>query len=637
MRMRKYLALIVSVLLALPAAAADPPAPDGSAAKKAESGWSRFSSPWRPLWVPAPDWTNGSRYADLLRAGQLYLSLRDAIDIAIENNLDVELQRYNILAAHKDLLRAQGGGVTRGLQYLVNEVPLGIGGPASPLLESLGAQSSGGASIPTNPSELGVLNETQGNLSLLGQNTLSNGTALPNYDPALSAALGYAHTSTQELDPASYGTNNVVSSAVNANAGLQQGFSSGATAALAFDNSRNTINSNQSNYSPYVTSGLSLSVTQPLLRGFGRGLNRRYIRIAANQEKIASLLFRQQLVSTVYGVARLYIDLVTLREDVQVKQRNLELAEWLKREVDARVQEGILPPIEQTRASAGVLAAKQDLINSRALEEDQEAVFKSVLFRKGLAEADVRNARVVPTDALELPRGAQDLDAGKLIAQALADRPDLLQAGLQAANTRITLEGSRNALKPQLDLTAFAENTGLAGARSPFALNPDTTFLGGYGSALAQVLQRDYPIYGAGIQLNLPLRNRVAQADAARDEIASRQAEVRLEQFRNQARLEVQDAVIALGRAQASYEAAAEAARLQTESLEAEKARFEEGLGTAFSVSQFQSVLSQAKLTELAARGSYAKAKAVLLRATGAILEAYGLSADAVQHAEAMR
>jgi outer membrane protein TolC len=188
-----------------------------------------------------------------------------------------------------------------------------------------------------------------------------------------------------------------------------------------------------------------------------------------------------------------------------------------------------------------------------------------------------------------------------------------------------------------LDLTAFAENTGLAGARSPFAINPDTAFLGGYGSALAQVFQRDYPLYGASIQLNLPLRNRVAQADEARDEIVSRQAEVRLEQFRNQARLEVQDAVIALGRAQASYEAAAEAARLQTESLDAEKARFEEGLGTAFSVSQFQSVLSQAKLTELAARGSYAKAKAVLLRSTGAILETYGLSADAVQQAQALR
>ena len=636
MRMRKYLALIVSALLVLPAAAGGPPAQGGSANTNPGS-WRRFSSPWRPLSVPAPRWSSGSRYADLLRAGQLYLSLRDAIDIAIENNLDVELQRYNILAAHKDLLRAQGGGVTRGLQYLVNEVPLGVGGPASPLLTSLGAQAGGGSSIPTNPSELGVLIETQGNLSLLGQNTLSTGTALPDYDPALSATLNYAHNSAQQLDPASYGTNNVITSAMNASAGLQQGFSSGATAALSFDNSRNTINSTQSNYSPYVTSSLSLSVTQPLLRGFGRGLNRRYIRIAANQERIASLLFQQQLVSTVYGVVRLYIDLATLREDVQVKEQNLELAQWLKREVDARVQEGVLPPIEQTRANAGVLSAKQDLINSRALEEEQEAIFKSILFRQGLAEAQVRNARVVPTDNLELPRGAEELDAGKLIAQALADRPDLLQAGLQAENTRISLEGSRNALKPQLDLVAFAENTGLAGDRSPFAINPDTTFLGGYGSTLAQIFQRNYPIYGAGIQLNLPLRNRTAQADAARDEIASRQAEVRLEQFRNQARLEVQDAVIALRRAQASYEAAAEAARLQTESLEAEKARFEEGLGTAFSVSQFQTVLSQARLTELAARGSYAKAKAVLLRATGAILEAYGLSSDALRQAEALR
>jgi len=366
-------------------------------------------------------------------------------------------------------------------------------------------------------------------------------------------------------------------------------------------------------------------------------LNRRYIRIAANQEKIAELLFQQQLVSTVYGVTRLYIDLATLREDVQVKQLDLDQAEWLKREVDARVQEGVLPPIEQTRANAGVLAAQQDLINARALEEEQEAIFKSILFRQGLGDAEVRNARVVPTDSLELPRKADDLDAGKLVAQALVERPDLLQADLQAENTRISLEGSRNAVKPQLDLVAFAENTGLAGDRSPVAVNPDTSFLGGYGTALGQVFRRNYPLYGAGLQLNLPLRNRTAQADAARDEIASRQAEVRREQFRNQARLEVEDAVISVRRAQASYEAAAESARLQAESFEAEKARFEEGLSTAYSVGQFQSVLSQARLTELAARGSYAKAKAVLLRATGTILEANGLSGSALQQAQAIR
>jgi outer membrane protein len=326
-----------------------------------------------------------------------------------------------------------------------------------------------------------------------------------------------------------------------------------------------------------------------------------------------------------------------LRDNVKVKEEDLQLAEWLKREVASRVEEGILPSIEVTRAGAGLLTARQALINARALLEEQEAVLKSVMFRKGLDDAALRDARVVPTDVLELPRDVPILDAGKLVQQALSSRPDLLQAGLQAENTRIVLEGSRNNLKPDLDIVAFALNSGLGGDRSPVATNPDLAFLGGYGGAVGQVFRRNYPTYGAGLQLNLPLRNRTAQADAARDEISSRQADIRAEEFRNQARLEVQDAIIAVRRAQASYEAAAEASRLQVESLDAEKARFEEGLTTAYAVGQFQSVLSQAKLTELTARGSFAKAKAVLQRATGTLLETYGLSTPAVKQAESIR
>lgn len=626
MRIRKTLVLLLAACLIAPVEAADVP-----------GGWAKFSRPWRPSSVPAPNWNSTSRYADLLKAGQLYLSLRDAIAIAIENNLDVELQRYNLLAARQDLLRAQGGGTTRGLEYAVTEVPLGIGGPASPLLTNLGTQASGGNSIPTNPSELGVLISTQSNLSILGQNSLSTGTELPIFDPSLSGALNYSHQSTPTISPASYGTDNLIADTMNANAGLTQGFSTGANAVLSFNNSRNTINSNAVIYSPYVTSNLSLTVTQPLLRGFGRSMNRRYIRIAANQEKIASLLFQEQLIGTVYGVTRLYIDLASLRDNVRVKEEDLQLAEWLKREVTSRVDEGVLPSIELTRAGAGLLTAQQALINARALLEEQEAVFKSVLFRKGLYDDAVRNARVVPIDALELPKVAASMDAGKLVEQSLASRPDLLQAGLQAENTRIALEGSRNNLKPQLDIVAFAQNSGLGGDSNPIAVNPDLAFAGGYGSALGQVFRRNYPVYGAGIQLNLPLRNRTAQADAARDEIVSRQADIRAEQFRNQARLEVQDAIIALRRAQASYEAAAEATRLQVESLDAEKARFEEGLSTAFTVGEFQSILSQARLTELAARGSFAKAKAILQRATGTILDAYGFSTDVVKQAESIR
>ena len=624
MRMSRFLAPALSLLTALPALSGEFSTIDAWTAR------------WRRPAVAATRWENTSRYSDLLKAGQLYLSLGDAIQIAVENNLDIELQRYTILAAKKDTLRAQGGGVTRGLQYSIAEAPLGVGGPASPLLTSLTAQASSGSSVSTNPSELGVLGGAQSNLAILPA-ALSNGTALPAFDPSLNALLGFAHNSLPQLSPASNGTNNVVTSSTAANVALAQGFSSGASAALAFNNSRNTINSIQSNYSPYDASNLTLSVTQPLLRGFGRTLNRRYIRIAANQEKIASLLFKQQLISTVYGVTRLYIDLVTLREDMQVKERNLALAEWLQREVNSRVQEGVLPAIEVTRVRAGVLSARQDLINARALLEEQEAIFKNVVFRKGLDDAALRAARLLPTDALETPRGAGDLDTGRLIAQALVTRPELLQAGLQNENALISLEGSRDALRPQLDVVAYAQNSGLAGDRSIVAVNPDGSYLGGYGSALGQIARRNYPAYGASLQLNLPLRNRTAQADAARDEIAVKQAAIRVEQLRNQARLEVEDAVIALKRSQASFEAATEAAKLQLESLEAEKARFEEGLATSLNVAQVQSVYSQAQLTELSARGSFAKAKAILQRATGGMLEAYGLTPDAVTQSEAIR
>jgi outer membrane protein TolC len=192
-------------------------------------------------------------------------------------------------------------------------------------------------------------------------------------------------------------------------------------------------------------------------------------------------------------------------------------------------------------------------------------------------------------------------------------------------------------LKPQLDLVVYAQNNGLAGADNPLTPLPAGVYTGGYGTALGQILRRDNPAYGAALQLSLPLHNRTAQADAARDEIVVHQSEIRMEQFRNQARLEVQDAVIAVRRAQASYAAAAEAARLQLESLNAEKARYEEGVSTALNVAQFEDVYAQAQRSEVAARGSYAKASVTLQRATGALLEQYGLSTDLIHQAQKVR
>jgi outer membrane protein TolC len=131
------------------------------------------------------------------------------------------------------------------------------------------------------------------------------------------------------------------------------------------------------------------------------------------------------------------------------------------------------------------------------------------------------------------------------------------------------------------------------------------------------------------VQVTLPIRNRVAEADLARDELQLRQSQVRLRQLENEARLEVEDAVIAMRRARASYEAAVQARKYQQESLEAEQAKYEVGASTSFFVIQYESLLAQAKSTEVAAKSAYVKARAALERATGTILDAHQISLEA--------
>jgi outer membrane protein TolC len=328
-------------------------------------------------------------------------------------------------------------------------------------------------------------------------------------------------------------------------------------------------------------------------------------------------------------VIRLYTDLVALVEDEKVKQETVTLAEKLLSDVRAQVEEGTLAQVEMTRANAQVFSTRQDLINARGLREEQEAIFKNVITRRGNEDPEVAGARIIPTDVLSIPATDEIRPMQDLAAEALAHRPDLDQARLQIANSQIGLEGSRNLIKPQLDLVGTMQNNGLAGQASPFPAYQDPGFTGGYGSVLDQILTRKYPTYGIGLQMTLPLRNRVAEADLARDELQVKQSQIRLRQLQNQARLEVEDALIAMRRARASYQAAAEARRLQDESLAAEQAKFEVGASTSFFVIQYESLLAQARSTEVAARSSYVKAKAALQRAMGTILDENHISVDA--------
>jgi len=344
----------------------------------------------------------------------------------------------------------------------------------------------------------------------------------------------------------------------------------------------------------------------------------------------------------VAGVTRLYYDLAALDEDVSVKRESLALSEKLYQDNRAQVEAGTLAPIELVRAQAQIAVSREDLVNSLALVRVQELILKNVLMRTGTADPRVRDAHIVPTTPITIPEKDEISPVQDLIALALANRPDLLSAQIQLENSYISLKGSRNAILPQLNLVAAVQSAGLAGQLNPGIntspggglipgtppLTPSMANIGGFGSVLSQIFQKTYPTYSIGLQLNLPLRNRIAQADYIRDQLIVRESEMLNQQLQNQARLQVEAAIIAIEQARALHNAAVQARQLQEQSLAIEQEKYAVGLSTTFLIIQYQSFVAQARSTEIVARSNYLKYKTSLDRATGQILGFNNISID---------
>jgi outer membrane protein len=599
--------------------------------------WS--GSPYRPKTVAPVSFKNSSRIDGLLRDGTLQLSLRDAIALALENNLDLELQRLSPSIADSDVLRAKGGGTLRGVPLTVTSTPQGIGGPASPLLNSAPAGFTTSSTVAANLPNLSILGAAQNNLSITGGTPFSTGPAVPSFDPALVGQLSLQHQSSPQSNPFVTGTEVLQGRNALGSAGLIQGFSLGTQVSANFTSIGQRSNSARSLFNPFITSSLGLTVSQPLLRGFGARVNRRFLRIAKNDQKISDLVFRQQAIETIAGVIRLYYDYVSLTEDVAVKRQTQALAQKLYEDNKSQVEQGTLAPIELVRAQALVAGSRQDLANSEGFAREQELILKNVLTRRGTADPAISAARIVPSDTIPVPPTEAVRPVQDLVRTAFQNRPDLAGADLQLTNSQISLEGSHNQLLPDVDLVGTLQNNGLAGDVNPLMQGGTASpaYLGGLGTTLAQIARRNYPTYGIGIQLNLPLRNRVAEADAVRDQLQLRQSQIRRQQLENQVRLEVEDALISLERSRAAYEAAVQTRILQEQSLQAEQEKYAVGLSTTYLLVQYQSFLAQARSTEVAARGAYAKAKVALQRATGMTLDENGISVDDAYRGAAAR
>jgi outer membrane protein TolC len=630
-------AMLAFVAASLPAAAqGNPPQPGTTAPSGAierlpsvtSPEGIRMTFPYRAPAVSPSSTVNSRRTYELIRAGNLYLSLQDAIALALENNLDVEVARYGPLMAKTEIERAKGGGQLRGLTYTVRELPPGEGGPAGPLLTALGASALPTA-LTSNFGDASLVTGSTTEFSVLNPLPLSTGSSIPQYDPSWTTNLSWNHTSTPELFFDNYGVFNYTANATSGGTALSQGFSTGATASLSYTSARTSSDSTTQGYNPYSTAALGITITQPLLQGFGIDLNRRFIQIAKNEQKLATQTFRLQLVATVYSVIRLYWDLVSLQADVGVKKEAQAAAQKLYDDNRSQVEVGTLAPLQLKRAQAEVARTKQDLITSQGLADQQEALLKNILTRSGNEDPLLIATHIVPLDHLEVPKDEVLPPLDELVNFALKTRPDLDQERIQLENVNLSLKGSKNELLPQLDIVASATNNAFAGQLNsipevnlgfPSPRLTDPALLGGAGTLFSQLFQRNYPNYGIGFQLTIPIRNRIAQADVIRDELQMRQTQARLKQNINQVRVEVENARLAVERGRAAYDAAVETRSLQEDALDAEQQRLAVGQSTTFAVIQIERDLAQARSTELVAAGNYLKAKAALDRAMGRTL-----------------
>ncbi len=595
----------------------------------ARASWLDLLAPYRAPHAPAVYLGQADRARSLVRNGAIYLSLYDAVALAIENNLDVEVSRYDLSIAGTEVLRASGGGSLRGIGFSYFESPTGVGGPGSPLLNA--AASSVTPTTPTvnDLTSLNELTETATNLSVQGTSGYAAGPTVPTFEPTFVGQNTYFQRAngTTLTSAAGLGSNPGTLDFLTANYALVQGFSYGTQVEVDLNNAAQALYSGQSNLDPFSQPNTSVTVTQPLFRGRGRDISLRYIRISKINEKISRLIFYQQLIATVYGISRLYYDLVSLNENVNVQRESLAAARKQYEDDKAQVEEGTLAPIGLTQAQSLVASTELAVIQAEGLVKQEEVILKSQLSRQGTADPIFGSLPIVPTDPITIPTSDDLQPLDQLVNEAVTTRPDLAQASLQVQTGEIALKASMNAAKPQIDVIGNFQTRG--STEVPFTTlgTPGTgaitapTDLGVAGLRLSR-------IYQAGIQFNVPLKNQVAQADAARDLLQVRQAEARTQLLANQVREQVENSVVALQTARSALNAAITSRQTQQVLVDAEKDKLSVGASTNFLVIQQESYLAQARSTEVAARSVWIKARISLDRALGNLLDKNGITYD---------
>jgi outer membrane protein len=574
----------------------------------------RIIRDYKPASLPPIAMSNSQRLHSLIRAGKLYLTLQDAIALAIENNLDLQVDRYGPLNAEWSLRRSQGGGALAGVTQSSSLVNTAVSGQGVN-----GALSSAG--ITTGGGNNGGGGGGGGTIQQIGPVT-------PNLDTFFQNSSFWSHRSIPE--PFTFaGVSELIQSNRGYNSLVQQGLITGGIVQFAFNQSYLKENSPGDTLNPSLAPVAQLSARQSLLNGFGKGVNSRFIRVSRNQLSASTETFRSQLLALVANVVNQYWDLASTKQDFKEKDSALEFAQKFLEDTNHEIQLGAIAKVDIYRAEAEMSNRKQDLLIAQQNVQQQETNLKTVLSRDGLEDPLLEAAQIVTLDRLEVPANDDLPPLRDLVTRAMAKRPDMLLSKINDENQAITSEGTRNGILPLLQVAGSTTNRAEAGTFQPSSgQKPPPNSEGGFGTALAQILKHEYTSIQGSVAFQGRIGNHTAQADYGIDQLQLRQGDLMTLRNRNDVVVAISNQVIALRQARSRYQNAVASRRLQQDLMEKEQQKFRLGSSTIDLLIAAQRALSAAESTEIAAVSQYSHARVALDQVMGETLETNHVSVE---------
>jgi outer membrane protein TolC len=568
-----------------------------------------FIRSYRADAVPPLRMSDSSRLHAMIRAGNLYLTAPDAIAIAIENNLDLEVERYKILAFGWDLQRLESGGALRGVQ-------------------------SGTGATVTLASGQGVAGSRSGGGGAAAQAGAANiqqiGPVTPQLDPVFTTYTVLGHQTYFQDQLVQAGTNELVYTTRSYYGQVSQGLLSGGTVRMSYTGAYLNESAPTDVLNPTSSASLGVTIRYNLLKGFGERVNGRFIRAARRRAANSDRGFEMRLMAVVANVLDRYWDLSVASDDVKYKRRNRDIAWEFDEATRKEIAVGAIPAVDQIRAKSALALQEQALAVALNAAEQRENALKDALSWHGQADLALAAAHIIAIDPLAVPETDDLPPLRELLATAMNRRPDVADAKLRAELAEMEASSISNGLLPSLLVGADSSNAGQTGQPVPGA-SPSPYFVGGAGAAVGQVFRRDFPNERVGVRFSAPLENTQAQADHAMDQLTHRQTQLSAQKTFNQLAVDVSNQVMALAQARAQYQAAVERRTILEKLLQGEERRFQMGTSTIATVVQARRDLATAQSSELAAAAAYLHNRIALDQGLGLTLEANHISvADAI-------